>query len=976
MRRYFISFAICVLFAVLSACCLCGCSLFKLSSSDSSSSEGVCNLSECTLENRSPQAQYDGTEKKITIAVYKKNGKFADYCEPDKWHDDLVVTYSNNINAGTATATVSPKPGTTRYTGEVSCTFEIKKARTGVYDEETLREYLAGGNYDQIWLKADITTDSALTIPEGVWVSTPNYYLVCNDDLRVDGVISIDKSWKKFVVGGDLYVEGRLLLHDDAYVNGAVYNNGSIEYWGSQECLLLHDGKATGNGVYDKVTPRYRNALTTCEVNLNSTEIEYTGKPICPKVTVSIDGNTVAASEYDVEYSDNVHAGMAAAVVTAVEHSKVLFGTVTLPFTVSPGSIKVYSTRDLQEILDNPDYDRFHADGKMSDFTLPQGKTLFIDDDASYIFYIANATIEGALIVNGSAYLEESLTVSGTVTNNGTLYVSAQPESETTIENNGTLYVNADVQSTYDVRGTQATVRKQLTGDDVQLERTQGDYTGEAHNIPLVFTDKTDYLSTSYVYTRSGKAVSRPVDAGQVKVTLTAYRYSTLFYGSVELSYTVNRVPLTVSSLTELKNKCAVSDYSKMTNYYPITVDFDCILPHQFELTGDAELIIPQGRSLTYTDSLYVSDRSKLTVNGKFFESDYNNGLRVYGEFVNNGTAYFNKSVHSSVTGTGENILRTSINQAEPVEFPERVTYTGNPDDIKPTVALNLTDTAIEFGEDYTVKYENASHITTTAPAQAVVTATPFSPVLYGTVTLTYEILPGTCSVSTFKDLQAKASDGRYGTNLCNWEKITVNADLTAQCDNKLVSVTVMPNTTLSFGYYQLNAAGEYSDYFKFTNNGVVEIECATIDEKYRIGGPSVYHYNKQSQGKFIGYADDANALYNLSRRCNEVIVTADIVETGTYATIDIRAFSDLKSGNSLTIDLRNHTVSAAYLGFYMTYAPVTIKNGTLIANKKYMFSSTADDRTLTFNEVSCPGKGELQLFNADAKHIIGVTFN
>ncbi len=78
------------------------------------------SLSKCTVTLSQSSYTYDGTAKKPTVTV--KNGSTTIAS------GEYTVSYSNNVNVGTATVTITAKSGSTKVTGSTTKTFTIKSA--------------------------------------------------------------------------------------------------------------------------------------------------------------------------------------------------------------------------------------------------------------------------------------------------------------------------------------------------------------------------------------------------------------------------------------------------------------------------------------------------------------------------------------------------------------------------------------------------------------------------------------------------------------------------------------------------------------------------------------------------------------------------------------------------------------------------------------------------------------------------------
>lgn len=88
----------------------------------------------------------------------------------------------------------------------------------------------------------------------------------------------------------------------------------------------------------ENVTVRKGADLKYAEIILEYTENPYTALAKMPTVTVTINGRTVAASHYDVSYTDNTNVGTATVTVTG---KGIYSGENTAAFTITKGSLKV-----------------------------------------------------------------------------------------------------------------------------------------------------------------------------------------------------------------------------------------------------------------------------------------------------------------------------------------------------------------------------------------------------------------------------------------------------------------------------------------------------------------------------------------------------------------------------------------------------------------------------------------------------------
>ncbi len=212
-------------------------------------------------------AEYDNTyngaakEPKVTSIITEDGTTITELNAFD-------VTYTDNINYGTATITVKPKSTNGKYTGTASTTFTIKKA-TLSNDTCTISAIP-----DQTFTESEIKPEPTLTVNGRTLVKGTDYTVVYKDNTNV-GTATIT-------------IKGQ--------------GNYTGTYTGSFTIVKKNDP-----------TPE--------KINLSSAVITvadqtYTGKALTPSITVVLNGAVLPASAYTVTYSNNVNVGTATVTIT------------------------------------------------------------------------------------------------------------------------------------------------------------------------------------------------------------------------------------------------------------------------------------------------------------------------------------------------------------------------------------------------------------------------------------------------------------------------------------------------------------------------------------------------------------------------------------------------------------------------------------------------------------------------------------
>ena len=222
-----------------------------------------------------PSVTYTGSAKKPNVTV-----KDGDYTLVEG--KDYTVTYSNNTNAGTATATVTGKGN---YTGSVSKNFTINKASRDV----TFNPY----HFTRTFGDPDFTI-----VPTTSGGGILSY---SSNDISIATVNS--STGKVHIVGvGKVRITARL--------------SGSSNY------------KAASDWYELTVVAKEVAATMVGEI----AEQTYTGSPLTPAVVVT-DGDATLTEEtdYTVEYTNNTETGEATVTITGKGNYT---GTVSTTFTI------------------------------------------------------------------------------------------------------------------------------------------------------------------------------------------------------------------------------------------------------------------------------------------------------------------------------------------------------------------------------------------------------------------------------------------------------------------------------------------------------------------------------------------------------------------------------------------------------------------------------------------------------------------
>ena len=276
---------------------------------------------------------YDGQAKTPAVSSVKLNNNTIN-------SDNYDVSYSNNINAGTATVTVT---GKRTYTGTATTTFAINKAPLsdlavlvpgwtyGLYNLEVNAPRVSGNTGSgavTITYKAAGASTFTSSVPQNAGTHTVKAVVAETDNYAAGEATSeftIAKADIQLVVSIDNWTYG-----DEAKAPSVTGNsgNGTVTYTYANTAApsLVYEStvpSAAGSYSVKAVVPATTNynggeataSFTIAKADFSQVAIAdiadqtYIGSQITPAVTVTFKGKTVDASEYTVSYGDNENVG-------------------------------------------------------------------------------------------------------------------------------------------------------------------------------------------------------------------------------------------------------------------------------------------------------------------------------------------------------------------------------------------------------------------------------------------------------------------------------------------------------------------------------------------------------------------------------------------------------------------------------------------------------------------------------------------
>lgn len=258
---------------------------------------------------------------------------------------DYTVEYENNVGAGTAYVVVN---GLGNYKGSVRKEFAIDRAniadKDAVLSSDTF-EYTGGEIKPLVTIEGlqegiDYSVDYSNNVEIGnatVTVTGKGNYEGTNELHFTITQKQLDENEWHITLSGDTFTYTGDKIEPTVTVEG--FSQGkdyTVEYRDNINvgtATVLIKGMGNYQGELSKTFQINPQSIVDREVSYDDQAV-YTGKEICPEVTV--EGLTDGV-DYTVTYSDNLHAGIGTITITGVNN---YFGTVEKNFTITPAAIK------------------------------------------------------------------------------------------------------------------------------------------------------------------------------------------------------------------------------------------------------------------------------------------------------------------------------------------------------------------------------------------------------------------------------------------------------------------------------------------------------------------------------------------------------------------------------------------------------------------------------------------------------------
>ena len=281
---------------------------------------------------------------------------------------DYIITYSDNIDAGTATVTITATDEG-NYSGTTTTTFTIKQRDISevfadiaqiTYTGEELEPAVTITNTYALIKASDYVIDYFNNINAGndayIVITGQNnykgtktvYFRIDKADFDMTGVtisnqsVTYDGNTHPLAISGTLPTGVSVSYENNAQVNVGTYTVIAVFTHSNPNYNPVPNKTATLT-----ITPRDISEITATAPN-----VDYNGSAQTPTVTINNDSNApITGSDYIISYSNNTNAGTAVVTITGISNYT---GTKVINFTINRINLtitaddktKVYGTSD------------------------------------------------------------------------------------------------------------------------------------------------------------------------------------------------------------------------------------------------------------------------------------------------------------------------------------------------------------------------------------------------------------------------------------------------------------------------------------------------------------------------------------------------------------------------------------------------------------------------------------------------------
>lgn len=664
---------------------------------------------------------YDGKEKKPSVTIADVNSWLDENNDYQYLEEgvDYTLSYSSNINPGTATVTITGKDC---YTGSTSLNYTISSGSAALKDISQTTVNVASCTYNgQAQTPAVTVKDGSTTLKQGTdyTVSYSANTNAGNGTVLISGCGKYTNTKSlTFKINPRDISKATLTAEPATYKYGAEVFSPKISVYDSKLGTTLTNKtdytvasyvaktagtvsiSATGKGNYTgtvtgTLTVNPLDVANTAKVTLNQTSFDQTGAEIRPTVTsVTSDGYTLTeGTDYTVSYKDNVAAGNLAKVIVTFKGNYT--GSKTVYFTI------ISSLPDLSGAVCSTIADQTYTGAQIKpEVTVTyDGKTLTKDSDYT-VSYGANVNCgTGTVTITGkNGY-------SGTKSVN--FKISARALADCSLSYDESVKwtgsaVTPNIRITYGqkllIEGTDYTVAYSNNINETTAATAtvtgKGNFTGRKVLTYKITRDRTDVNASTITV---DAIADQEYNAGQgLRPAVTVRNGGTIL--TLNTDYTVTYTNNYTAGSTAIVTITGINDYTGTR-----TVTFNVVA---LDLTN-AKVVL-EADSYEYTGMPQTPGvTSFTTVSGKTYTNMANFTVN-YSNNTNCGTATVTiKGKNANFTGNAVGtftVTKKSINGAVFSNITA-CTFTGS--EQKPTATVKIGTTTLAANTDYELSYKN-----------------------------------------------------------------------------------------------------------------------------------------------------------------------------------------------------------------------------------------------------------------------------
>ena len=550
---------------------------------------------------------------------------------------DFSFVYRDNVNAGTATVTVTAISSDLVH-GSADIHFTILPGKKDVYSSADAVKTLADPNYDSVTLYSELRVEGgeSFSVPENKTL-TVNLNIENYGVIDVQGDLNVYRNVKMYnygtvnVKGGSLALGSNAELYNasDSAFNGKIVNNGTV----------YCNGEAF-RGIEGNGSVVVRKPLAEAPITIENAKVRYIkgGTDFLPgKINVTRKNGIVAsASAFSPKYYDNDYIGIAAVELTAPIDDADYFGEATVNYEIIPAAVTVDSETELYAAFSDPDpeidYVVFNNSlGRIdTPFTVPEGYTLDMGSAAWVTLWADTLTVKGTLLAanvnvrslsvvsSGSVEIAHDLDISGELSLDGDLtyngtdsdyaVLNSAPAGNGVFVNKGILYYQSEsyfdtslidnsLGKIYSYRAldglSNVIVKYEISDPEIMWSSFQTTQYNASEQYPALRyrEDLGSLYSSQYrvSYYREGVKTEDLISAGKITMRIEIkLQTENAFRGSAEFEYEILRSEKGVSDASTLESAAKDSNYFRvyLTKNIDSLYSLEIVEGVEFDLNG------------------------------------------------------------------------------------------------------------------------------------------------------------------------------------------------------------------------------------------------------------------------------------------------------------------------------------------------------------------------------------------------------